>query len=544
MSLMPGVDAQGRPAPGLSLFHAFYFISYTATTIGFGEIPQVFSDAQRAWAIFSIYLSVIVWLYSIGTILTLLQDPAFRRVIRANHFEHEVLRLRQPFYILCGCGETGGLLLRALDSRNHQASVLDIDPERISELELGQYHLDMPTLTADARLPENLINAGLHHPWCTGVIALTNDDQANLSVAVTSKLLRRELPVLCRADTLDAATNMVSFGTDEIVNAFEVFGEHLAMALNTPGHYLLYEWLTEVPGRPLSEPLRPPRGRWVVCGFGRFGKAVVRHLHKEGIQTMIVEADPAKTDCQDCILGRGTEASTLLDAGIQDAVGVVAGTDDDINNLSIVMTARELNPELFMVARQNREANAALFQSFGAHVTMQPSHIVAHEFLSLLTTPLLTRFFALSRQHDNDWANELLARVAAVSGETVPEVWDLELSREQSIAFWQARRLGHSPVLADLLRRPTDREARLTCIPLLLRRGTEEILLPDEGLDLRLGDSLLFCGERGVRQQQTLSLRNLSVLTYLRTGKDAPGGWVWRRGMGQPVRDGSDPPTR
>ena len=47
LTLVPGVDAEGKPTPPMSFFHAFYFISYTATTIGFGEIPVAFSDAQR-----------------------------------------------------------------------------------------------------------------------------------------------------------------------------------------------------------------------------------------------------------------------------------------------------------------------------------------------------------------------------------------------------------------------------------------------------------------------------------------------------------------
>ena len=47
-------------------------------------------------------------------------------------------------------------------------------------------------------------------------------------------------------------------------------------------------------------------------------------------------------------------------------VGLVAGTDDDANNLSIVMTARELNDKLFVIARQNREENQELFASVGA----------------------------------------------------------------------------------------------------------------------------------------------------------------------------------
>ena len=55
--------------------------------------------------------------------------------------------------------------MHALDSRNQQAVVLDIDPERVGTLELGQYHLDIPALTADASLPENLLAAGLLNPF-------------------------------------------------------------------------------------------------------------------------------------------------------------------------------------------------------------------------------------------------------------------------------------------------------------------------------------------------------------------------------------------
>jgi len=528
MTLVPGVDAEGRPTPGMDLFHAFYFVSYTATTIGFGELPGAFSEAQRAWVTFTIYLTVLTWLYSIGAILTLLQDPSLRRLLAANRFGLEVKRLKRPFYILCGCGETGTLLVRALDARNQQSVVIDIDPQRIAELELGEHHLDIPALSLDARLPETLILAGLHHPHCAGIIALTNDDQANLAVAVTSRLLAPKLPVLCRADTLEVAANMASFGTDEIINAFESFGEHMGMAIHAPGHYLLYEWFTDVPGMPLSEPLKPPHGKWVVCGYGRFGKAVVRNLRKEGLDVTVIEAQPERTGCHDCIRGNGTEATTLLEAGISEAAGVVAGTDDDVNNLSIVMTARELNPNLFMVVRQNRHANSALFRQFGAQVTMQPSNIVAHEFLSLLTTPLLSRFFNHSRQQSNEWANELISRIAAIVGDTVPELWDVELSHAHTVAVWQAVSRGAHIQLGDLMRDPAAREEALACIPLLLKRGKEEMLLPDVATPLYIGDQLLFCGSPATRRQQALGLRNFSLLTYLLTGTDAPGGLFWQ----------------
>ncbi len=543
MTLIPGVDAQGRDAPPMGFFHAFYVVSYTATTIGFGELPGAFSEAQRAWMTATIYMTVIVWLYSIGSILKLVQDPALIRAAKGNRFAAKVKHLRQPFYLIAGCGETGALLMHALDRRNQQAVILDIDPDRVGTLELGQYQWDIPALTADASLPENLLTAGLNHPHCAGVIALTNDDRANLSVAVTTKLLRPELPVLCRADSLETAANMASFGTDEVVVAFEVFGEHLAMAVNTPGHHLLYEWLTSVPGDPLVEPLEPPRGKWVLCGYGRFGKAIAHHLKRAGIELVVVEAAPDKTGCDNCITGNGTEARTLMEAGIDQAVGIVAGTDDDINNLSIAMTARELNPGLFTVLRQNRHANAPLFQRFHASVTMQPSSIVAHEFLSLLTTPLLSRFLNLIRARDDAWADVLISRIAAVLENSVPEVWDVELSGIQTEAVWEAMRDNTPVPLRALVRNPVDRDEELPCIPLLLKRGETSILMPEPETLLQLGDHLLFCGVRRALNLQALGLYNFNVLSYLLTGQDAPGGkvWRWMEQMGNKTPGASSP---
>ena len=89
LALIPGVDPDGEPAR-MSLFDAFYFMSYTATTIGFGELPYPFTTAQRLWVTFSIYLSVIGWAYAIGSLLTLLQDRAFRQALALQQFTRKV----------------------------------------------------------------------------------------------------------------------------------------------------------------------------------------------------------------------------------------------------------------------------------------------------------------------------------------------------------------------------------------------------------------------------------------------------------------------
>ena len=80
LSLIPGVDENGDPWR-MTLFDAFYFVSYTATTIGFGEIPHAFTAAQRMWVTGTIYASVTGWAYVFGSLFALLQEPAFRKAV-------------------------------------------------------------------------------------------------------------------------------------------------------------------------------------------------------------------------------------------------------------------------------------------------------------------------------------------------------------------------------------------------------------------------------------------------------------------------------
>ena len=103
LTLIPGIEVEGQPTR-MDFLHAFYFISYTATTIGFGEIPNAFSEAQRLWVTFCIYLSVIGWAYSIGALLAMLQDQNFRNAVRLQRFSQAVRHLREPFYLVCGYG--------------------------------------------------------------------------------------------------------------------------------------------------------------------------------------------------------------------------------------------------------------------------------------------------------------------------------------------------------------------------------------------------------------------------------------------------------
>lgn len=527
LTLVPGVDDQGN-VWHMSIFQAFYVISYTATTIGFGEVPFPYSQAQRLWMTFSIYFTVIPWFYAVGKIINLLQDVSLRQTVSAERLARNVRRLQEPFFILCSCGQSASLLAHILDEKGIRVVVIEQNQERLNELELTDSRNAMLSLCADAKIPENLIRAGIYNPYCSGVVTLTDNDEVNLAVAVSVKLMKPSLRVLARAERKDIAANMASFGTDHIINPYTLFGEQLAMRVHALGTYILHQWLTGVPGDTLPPPENPPRGNWLVCGYGRFGKSVVENLEREQLTTTIIEAMPDLTECENCVVGSGTEASTLLEAGIEDACGVVAGTDNDINNLSIVMTAKELNPNLFLIVRKNNRNNGALFKKFGANITMQPTDIIAHECLAHMLTPLLAEFLTLVRNQNNQWANALISQLVDVVGETVPETFAVSINATNASAVSEYIESGMLVKLQNLMQDPANREKNLKLVPLLLVRDDVSYLVPDRDMVVLDGDCILFCGTYDAKTALPASINNTKSFNYIMNGLVVPDSIVWR----------------
>jgi len=527
--LIPGTSETGHPWH-MTFSQALYFMSYTATTIGFGEIPLTFNDAQRLWVTAVIFGSVMGWAYLVGSILALLRDEGFRGALTEASFARAVHGLREPFYLICGFGETGLLVARTLDHLGYRFAVIDIDPERIQELSLLDLTQDAPSLCADARFPEHLLKAGLRKTECTAVLALTNDDQANLAVAMSVRLLNPATPVLARAMSREVAANMASFGTNHIINPFTRFGAYLALALAAPASYRLISWLTALPGSDFDPPGVPRRGHWVVCGYGRFGRAVVAALRDQGLDVSVIDPGDRPVAGLRTIKGTGTEADPLIAAGIRDSVGIIAGTDDDITNLSILVTARELNADLFTIVRQNLQASSALCDAFAADITMVSSEIVANDCVAVIKTPRLGDFLTFAHQQPVFWAEAILTRLSAVLGTRAPEIWGVAITAVGAPAVYRALTgEGHVASIGDLARNPADREVGLPILTLAAIRDGTLIPVPDSVMALRAGDELLFAGTLHARREQARILQNINVCEYLLTGVDTPGSWLWRR---------------
>jgi voltage-gated potassium channel len=528
LTLIPGQDAEGRPWR-MGFFDAFYVMSYTASTIGFGEIPYPFTYNQRMWVTISIYLTVIGWAYAIGSLLALLQDRAFRGALALQHFTRKVARLREPFVLVAGYGRAGELLGHSLDALGRRFVVLDQSGERIDQLELGSYHADIPGLAADARDPGHLAVAGLDHPCCEAVVALTDDEEANLTVVMAAALLRPELPVIARATSEAMAERMRAFGRPSVVDPFDRFGDHLRLALSAPASYQLLSWLESGPGGSLPGRGTPPRsGRWVVCGYGRLGRELTADLRAEGIEVTVIEPDPRAPEDPDIVVGDGADPAVLEQVDLPSAVGFVAGTDNDTANLSLVAAARHVNPGLFVAARQNRPASAPLFAAMELDALLVPTEVVAHEVYAQLSTPLLWRFLREMPARGNAWAAELVDRLTGLCGPQLQSLWKVRLTSQEAPALRRWLASGQAR-LGDLLRNPENREEPLHATVLLVLSDGEAVLAPGDDHVLRPGDELLFAGWAAARRALGTILLVDSVLEYVVSGRRVPSSWLWRR---------------
>jgi voltage-gated potassium channel len=531
LSLVPGQDANGAPAR-MSVFDAFYFMSYTATTIGFGELPNEFTYAQRMWVTGAIYLTVVGWAYAIGAVLTLLQDRAFRRALTRGHVTRKVARLREPFLLMAGYGQTGETLGEAFDTLGRRFTVIDRDEARIDVLELNTSHADVPGLVGDARDLSALVIAGLDHPWCEGVVALTNDDQANLAVAMSVALLRPELPVVARTTSAVVAERMRAFGTPTVINPFDRFGDRLRLALRAPASYQLTTWLESGPGAALPERREAPApGRWVVAGYGTFGQHFARDLRAEGLEVVTIDPEPVDGE-EPTVVGDASDPDVLAEARLVGAVGFIAGTDDDITNISLVAEARRVAPGLFVAARQNSPTSAPLFAALEIDALLVPTTVVANEAYAQLSTPLLWRFLRGLLERDDAWAADVTARLLQRCGSHLDPLWKVRLDDAEapSLGGWLE---GGRLRLGDLLRSPVDRERRLAVVPLVLKQGDEHLLAPEDDVVLRHGDELLLAGRPAERRALEATLLDDAVPEYLVSGRRVASGWLWRKLSGR-----------
>ena len=532
MVFIPGIEIEGE-TQYLSIFHAFYFMTYTATTTGFGEIPIEFSDAQRFWAIICLYGSVITWFYAIGTIIRLFQNPFLLRAFSEWRFSRGVQRIQEPFVILCGFGDTGSVLMRGLSDYGFPAVVIDNDIERIKALRLRDYKVVMPSFCGDASVPKYLIEAGLRRPNCKAVIAITNSEEANLKISALARLLNPSVGIISMSKVEVFEETLETLGGEvHIVDPFKTFAKVLAAAMHNPGFYSFNNWLVRDKGATLERYILPPKGTWVVCGYGRMGHEITRVLSKYGIKTAVIDPHDSKEEDQidQYIVGR-TTSKTLAKAGIEEAVGILSGTNDDGHNLGILLNARYFNRSLFTIVRQNRHENEVAFRATEVDMIMQPTLVAARKILYILIAPLLKTFFRYlledkpGRKKEMEFIIQILREKV---GDQVPHLITVDFTREKSKAVIPLLDEGKKVYLGDLIRDPRGREKELDMVVFVIKSNDQEIILPSESYEIKEHDQMLLCGTGLAYRLFNATINSEYKLFYVQKGVYKPRSYLAR----------------
>jgi len=229
------------------------------------------------------------------------------------------------------------------------------------------------------------------------------------------------------------------------------------------------ELLAGVGQRRLSRKMSRLRNHFIICGAGRVGSHLVRALMASGETFIVIEKDPRivaeLTDLGVIVLVRdATLEESLREAGVEHARGLAAFLPDDADNVYVVLTARDLNADMHIVARAVEEQAEPKLIRAGANRVVAPTIIGGHRMVMALTKPAVDDFLG------SITANKL------------------------ELAFEQLEVNSESPLAGQKLSATTIR-SELDIVVVSIRRSSGEILFNPSGeAMIQSGDVLIAIG--------------------------------------------------
>ncbi len=520
--LIPGMDDKGNTYY-LSLFDAFYFVTYTATTIGFGELPYAFTHYQKIWVTISIYLTVLGWFYGIGTLVTLLQDKLFINELALARFKRDVQNIKENFVIILGYNDTTSAIIQKMIDNKMRVVVIEQDQQKADHLMLEGFVPHVPVLVADVHKASSLEDAGIKSMYCKGIISLFHDNVLNLRVTLASKILNPYITIAVKATTVEESENLLDAGANIVENPFSIISYQVQMAVNAPSLFKLENWLYQIDTLE-SKTFSIPNEDIVICGYGRLGITLCRMFRKNGIEPTVIEKNPslcfeAKYDGIKNVIEGSAEDKHILDlAKIKDTKVIIIATNDDTTNLSISSTVKKMNKETIILARENELSDFSIFFSSKIDYIFIPSQILIHKTTNALVNPLSDRMMRLLTKKDEEWGQQLLYRLVKKIHHN-PITFELEINKDEAIEVYNyLKNSGKSLTIKTLCLSRRNRAQLNNVVPMLIVRGNEEFLLPAFDFELRLDDKILFACDENAKNDIEYIANNVYEFHYIVTG--------------------------
>lgn len=232
--------------------------------------------------------------------------------------------------------------------------------------------------------------------------------------------------------------------------------------------------------RRLRSRIARMQGHYILCGYGRVGAEIAHAFTEECRPFLLIDINQeslerAAREGYSVVQGDAAETETLRAAGVERAAGLVAAVDSDEKNVYVTLSARVLNPNLFIVARANREHAEEKLRLAGANRIISPYTIGGRRMASLAMRPTAVEFVDTVLSASN---GEVLLEDFSITGSS------------RSVGKCLADIVPHeSPVIVLALKR----EERMTFRPSATTRlqSGDEIVVAGPPADMQQLESLI-----------------------------------------------------
>ena len=175
-------------------------------------------------------------------------------------------------------------------------------------------------------------------------------------------------------------------------------------ALSAGAKVLMEGEFQEVLGRRrLEKKMKELKDHYIICGYGRMGKIIVRELKSEKVKFAVIEKNAIIHEKEEAflVIGDATQDELLKEVGIERAKGLITVLPTDAENLYVVLSAKGLNPNLFIVARAGEEGSEQKLLRAGADRVISPYHIGGLRIAHTVLKPAVVDFLELATQSGN-----------------------------------------------------------------------------------------------------------------------------------------------
>jgi voltage-gated potassium channel len=153
--------------------------------------------------------------------------------------------------------------------------------------------------------------------------------------------------------------------------------------------------------RKLDTQIKKLKGHYIICGYGRIGRVLARFLVEKYIDVVVIERSERRVQKMDedgvlYLVGEANDEAVLERAGVHVARGLITAVATDADNVFLVLIAKQLNPDLFIVARASQNATKKTLLAAGADKVISPYDLGARRMAHAILRPTVIKFLEMA----------------------------------------------------------------------------------------------------------------------------------------------------